>query len=296
MLIDELRTKGLIHPPTFLPNGVCLLVQMGSEAYGCSSNDSDVDLYGVCIPPKDDVFPHLRGEIRGFGEQHKPFEVWQKHHVLDKDNQVSYDLVVYSITRFVQLCMDSNPNMIDALFVPQRCVRYCSAIGGILRDNRKLFLSKRCWPKFRGYAFSQLHKMGGTHRGGKRKQLVEEFGFDVKFGYHAVRLACEVRQLLMTHDLCLDQDRELLKSIRRGEWTEQRVRDFFEQQSPLLEEAYHNSTLPDNPDEGAIRAVLLRCLEEHYGSLQGVVETERDALLALKQIQSVIENSAHILG
>lgn len=47
---------------------------MGSVAYGVSSDTSDMDVYGFAIPPKDDVFPHLRGEILCFGKQHKRFE------------------------------------------------------------------------------------------------------------------------------------------------------------------------------------------------------------------------------
>jgi hypothetical protein len=38
---------------------------MGSVAYCVSSDTSDVDVYGWSIAPKDDLFPHLRGEVPG---------------------------------------------------------------------------------------------------------------------------------------------------------------------------------------------------------------------------------------
>jgi hypothetical protein len=49
--------------------GTQYLVHMGSDAYGVSSNSSDIDAYGFCIPPKSYIFPHLSGEIEGFGKQ-----------------------------------------------------------------------------------------------------------------------------------------------------------------------------------------------------------------------------------
>ena len=55
--------------------------------------------------------------------------------------------------------MDNNPNMIDSLFVSQRCVLHCSPIGDLVRQNRKLFLHKGIFFKLKGYSYSQLHKM-----------------------------------------------------------------------------------------------------------------------------------------
>ena len=54
---------------------------MGSMAYGVSSDSSDMDVYGFCVPEKETVFPHLRGEIPGFGTPQPRFEQWQEHHM-----------------------------------------------------------------------------------------------------------------------------------------------------------------------------------------------------------------------
>lgn len=56
--------------------------------------------------------------------------------------------------------MENNPNMCDSLFVPQRCVLFASKIGQMVRDNRKLFLHKGSYHKFRGYAYASLNKLG----------------------------------------------------------------------------------------------------------------------------------------
>jgi len=136
---------------------------MGSVAYGVSSDNSDVDIYGFCIPEKSEVFPHLRGEIRGFGENPGLFQQYQQHHINDESASggkgCEYDIVVYNIVKFFQKCMENNPNMVDSLFVPERCVRHITQVGQLVRDNRKLFLHKGSWHKFRGYAKSQMHKM-----------------------------------------------------------------------------------------------------------------------------------------
>lgn len=158
--VQLLKQKGLIAPPKWLPQNVHYEVIMGSVAYGVSSDTSDMDVYGFCIPPKESVFPHLAGEIPGFGKQIQRFAQYQEHHIMDAEARQEYDFTIYSIVKYFQLCMENNPNMCDSLFVPQRCVLYASKIGQLVRDNRKLFLHKGSYHKFRGYAYASLSKLG----------------------------------------------------------------------------------------------------------------------------------------
>lgn len=158
-LIQKLTKQGLLKPPPQVLGGLQYLTMMGSVAYGVSDDTSDVDIYGFCIPAREDVFPHLKGEIFGFGRQHQRFEQYQQHHILSPDNQKNYDITVYSIVKYFQLCMENNPNMIDSLFVPDRCVLFITKIATMLRDERKSFLHKGAWWKYKGYSYSQLHKM-----------------------------------------------------------------------------------------------------------------------------------------
>jgi hypothetical protein len=87
-LIDRLMSKQLIHPPPFLKDNVHYEVLMGSVAYGVSTDTSDMDIYGFCIPPKHIIFPHLTGVIKGFGNQGPNFEQWQQHSIID-DNKTN---------------------------------------------------------------------------------------------------------------------------------------------------------------------------------------------------------------
>jgi len=293
VLLNKLQSKGLIHPPPWLPDSTHYLCLMGSVAYGVAGDDSDSDIYGWAIPMKEMIFPHLAGEIPGFGKQIQRFQQWQEHHIKDESAGKEYDFAVYNIVKYFQLAAENNPNLIDSLFVPERCVLHCNAIGNIVRENRKIFLHKGCWHKFRGYAYSQLHKMSikTPEPGSKRAAVVEKFGYDVKFGYHLVRLMYEVEEILTTGDLHLDQNSEVLKAIRRGEWSQERVEKFFEQKEHALNEAYEKSKLPYGPREGEIKKLLLRCLEHHFGSLKDAyVEPDRykNAIIDIMETCSIV--------
>lgn len=57
MLLQDLEKRELINPPTWLTSNTCYLTRMGSVAYGVSIDNSDQDIYGVTIPPRDYIFP-----------------------------------------------------------------------------------------------------------------------------------------------------------------------------------------------------------------------------------------------
>lgn len=295
--VARLFKRKLVAPPRWLPHEVVYETIMGSMAYGVSADNSDMDVYGFCIPPKADVFPHLNGEIPGFGRQLKRFEVWQQHHVIDASENGgkgrSYDFSIYSIVKFFHLAMENNPNMIDALFTPRRCVLHSTPIAELVRENRRVFLHKGAWHKFKGYAYAQMHKMDikSPDAGSKRAELVETFGFDVKFAYHVVRLLDEVEQILTLGDMDLTRDAERLKAIRRGEWTAAQVKEFFTRREKELETAYATSTLPHGPDEGRIKTLLLQCLELHYGSLQDAVTLPGQERALLAEIKALCERA-----
>ena len=291
MLLDNLQKKGLIHPPKWLPNNTAMLVIMGSQAYGVSNDDSDQDIYGFCIPPKELVFPHLAGEIPGFGRQIQRFEVWQEHHIQNFAKEVEHDFAVYGIVKYFQLCTENNPNMIDSLFVPQNCVIHSTQIGLMVRENRKMFLHKGAWHKFKGYAYAQMNKIGQKSNASnpKRQETIEKFGYDVKFAYHVVRLMNEVEQILVEGNLDLQRNREQLKSIRRGEWTLDQLKEYFTNKEHALETAYANSSLPHGPDEDRVKALLMSCLEQHYGSLSAAVSRVPSMDAMLLDIQTLVD-------
>jgi predicted nucleotidyltransferase len=297
--LQRLTDRGLVKPPRWLPTNVQYETIMGSVAYGVSSDTSDMDVYGWAIPPKDDVFPHLRGEIAGFGTQRERFEQFQEHHIQEPDALAghgrTYDLTIFGIVKFFRLATENNPNVIDSLFTPATCVLHSTRVGNLVRENRRLFLHRGAWPKFKGYAYSQLHKIALKQPTGKRAELVARHGYDTKFAYHVVRLLGEAEQILVEGDIDLQRDSERLKAIRRGEWTEERLRQWAAAKENDLERAYAASVLPAVPDEAKLKALLLHCLEEHYGSLSGcAVEPDR-AVAALRAVQMELEKVRDLL-
>lgn len=290
--VDKLISRQLITPPTFLKNSVQYEIQMGSVAYGVSDDNSDNDIYGFCIPPKNIVFPHLAGEIVGFGKQINRFEQFQQHHILDKSNNKEYDISIYNIVKYFQLVMENNPNMIDSLFVPRRCILFSTQIGEHVREHRKLFLHKGAWYKFKGYAFSQLNKMQNKipEIDSKRYESYITYGYDLKFSYHIVRLLNEIEQILIEHDLDLERNREQLKSIRRGEWTKEQIIEYFQFKEKSLEELYIKSTLRHSPDEKTIKKLLLECLEMYYGSIDMIPkENKIETLKMVSDIEDICQ-------
>ncbi len=202
---------------------------------------------------------------------------------------------MFGIVKFFRLAMDNNPNVIDSLFTPATCVLHCTRVGTLVRENRRRFLHKGAWAKFKGYAYSQLHKIAIKQPTGKRAEIVAEHGYDTKFAYHVVRLIGEAEQILAEGDIDLQRDNERLKAIRRGEWTEERLRGWFAEKEGHLERLYAESKLPAVPDEDGLRRLLLDCLEEHYGSLGACVVDPDRAVRALRAVQAEIEKVRDLL-
>ena len=346
MLLTELIKKKLIKKeiPSFIEHNTHYLCMMGSVAYGCSEDYSDMDIYGWCIPPKGYVFPHLSGYIKGFGKQPPNFECWQEHHIFDKDKKREYDISIFGIVRYFQLVTENNPNMLDSLFVPRNCVLHSTQASELLRENRRLFLHKGACGKYKGYSFSQFKKCktrekepelehllhlekyyGLPHSNNLEENVkvmefksipfksVEEYrfvynnvlsnkkraivtklhGYDTKFMYHTVRLLSEVEEILTDHDLTLDRydRREMMKAIRRGEWSLDDVNNWVKTKEIELEKLYQSSTLRHKPDEEKIKQLLLNILESHFGNLENAISNikENEFLDKIKQICDIVE-------
>jgi len=300
--VARLTDAGLITPPAWLPDNIMFEGIQGSHAYRVAVDGSDFDVVGWCIPPKETIFPHLAGAIDGFGRQKKRFVCYQKQHAHDSQARGGhgrqYDLNIYNIVHYFHLCMENNPNMVTSLFLPADCILHITQVGEMVREKRHIFLHKGAWHRFKGYAYSQLAKMStrSPGAGSKRAATVEQYGFDVKFAYHLVRLMYEIEQILTTRDLDLRRNTEELKAIRRGEVSEAKIRAFFAAKEKFLEGLYETTHLPWKPRENEIKQLLLDCLEQHYGTLSGCVITEETPLPALRDSAAIIDEHRHLLS
>lgn len=291
------KEKLVIDIPDFVVTETKYETIMGSMAYGVKSEDSDWDIYGFCMPPKDMVFPHLSGEIEGFGEQKKRFEQYQQHHIKDKAKDLVYDMNIYNVVKYFHLCMQNNPNMIDSLFTADNYVISGSQISDHVRKNRLKFLHKGSWHRFKGYAYQQLHKMRikKPEETSNRYEMVQKHGYDLKFAYHVVRLLNEVEQIMTEGDLDLLRNREQLKSIRRGDWKLEEIEGYFTRKETELETLYNNSKLPWGPDEAVIKQILIDCLEMHYGDLSFVPSIKsQQATQTLREVYDIVRKQFQV--
>ena len=121
-----------------LGQNICYLTLGGSHAYGTNIEGSDVDLRGIATNSKEEI---LLG---------RDFE-----QVVNTDT----DTTVYSFKKIVNLLANVNPNTIETLFTREDQILYMNEAGKLLRDNRDMFLSKKCVYSFGGYANQQLRRL-----------------------------------------------------------------------------------------------------------------------------------------
>lgn len=114
-------------------------------------------LYNLNIPGKSDI------DIRGI-YINPPFEYLGLSDPVNQVGDEKHDTTYYSFKRFFELAMNANPNILELLFVPENCFKICKPIMKKLMENRDLFISKKCFHTFSGYAHSQILKATGVNK------------------------------------------------------------------------------------------------------------------------------------
>ena len=122
----------------------------------------------------------------------------------------------------------------------------------------------------------------------KRKDIVDKFGFDVKFAGHIVRLLDEAEQILLNRDIDLTRVCEQVKAIHRGDVPLEEIERMFSDKEKYLTKLYEESTIPYDPDGDAIKDLLIRCLEEHFGSIDRVVNGANEKRFLIRDIEDVL--------
>lgn len=126
-----------------LKNRIILLTTGGSYAYGTNiatdEHVSDFDLRGIYLNSPE--------EILTMDCHEKPVE----NHELD--------VTIYPLAQIVKLLINANPNTIELLGTKEEHLFIITEEGRMLRDNANLFLSKRAYASFGGYAIQQLRRL-----------------------------------------------------------------------------------------------------------------------------------------
>lgn len=147
-----------------VPN-LAYLTVAGSRSYGTNTPNSDTDVRGFFMNPLDDIL--------GMSEGKGQYE--------DKTT----DTVIYSFRKFVKLVADCNPNVVELLGTRPSERIYTTPVFKNVVANKNLFLSKKAFYSFAGYATAQLRRLenGLSFREGKAenvaKHLVESLNMEV---------------------------------------------------------------------------------------------------------------------
>jgi len=188
--------------------------QVGSGLHGVTTGTDDRDEMGVCIEPPAYVIGNSRFEQYQYRTQ--PEGV--------RSGAGDLDLVVYSLRKWARLAAAGNPTVLLLLILPADEIVLNTWVGRELQKNPELFISRAAGRRFIGYLESQRAQMLGIRgrRHTNRPELVEVYGFDTKFAYHAVRLGLQGVELLSTGSITLpipEPDRTWLRELRNGQHT-----------------------------------------------------------------------------
>jgi predicted nucleotidyltransferase len=121
-----------------LGRNILILTLAGSIAYGTNVDTSDIDVRGVTIEMKQDIM--------GLSS----FEQFEDR---------TTDTVIYGLKKFITLCLNSNPNVLEILGTRPEHLLVITKEGQLLRDNVDLFLSKKAIQSFGNYATAQLRRL-----------------------------------------------------------------------------------------------------------------------------------------
>lgn len=233
-----------------------LLGYVGSTSHGTyippdqKSGIDDKDLMGIVIPPNE--------YILGLSK-------YEQSDIFHEE----WDIVSYDLRKIMRLLIKSNPNVIGLLWLDEVYYVKQTPAGKRLIENRDLFMTKKMYKSFAGYANGQLAKMERYNKegymGDKRKALVDEFGYDCKNAAHLIRLLSMCIEALTEGVLYVNRgkiDAAKLVAIKKGEWKLEDVKKEADLLFKQAREAYINSPLPVEPDQKKINDLLMSIMTE----------------------------------
>jgi uncharacterized protein len=179
------------------------------------------------------------------------------------------DVMCYSLRRWASLAAKGNPTILHSLFTPAGAgeTEWSSIVG-----RREIFLARTHARKYLGYADAQLKRMCGRRGAGKhgqRPEIIGKYGYDTKAAMHTLRLLYEGIELMKAHRVTLPRiakERDLLLSVRRAEWSEERVIRHATRLMKMLQESAEASSLPENVNLGAVSKLVSQIYLEHWGN------------------------------
>ncbi len=225
------------------------VAEVGSTIYLGETGQDDLDLAGGFIedpavtissqPKSHSIRTQLEGERSRVGD---------------------IDIIMHPLRKFASLLMGGNPSIITQAFSPNVVIGY-GWIPPIITAIHGAAVSQRAGAAFEGYMTQQMERWRGE-RGQKnvsRPELVEAYGFDTKYAYHAIRLGIQGIEYLRTGKLTLpipEPERTELMSVRTGGYTEAQAYDWAQAVRAELREVRAYSPLPPRPAVSRVQELV----------------------------------------
>jgi uncharacterized protein len=232
--------------------------EYGSRAHGTHTIDSDRDVMGVFVEPRD----YVTGIFTMDTQERKSAVRGERSTAADTDG------VYYPLRKWAALAAKGNPTVLTLLFLPDQFYTNWKPTGQYLLDDKKLFLSKQVGERFLGYMISQRNAMLGLrNKKTNRPELVHTHGFDTKFAGHMIRLGLQGIEMMERGFIDLpmwEPNRNLILDIRAGKFTKEKVLDISNRIETDLRAAIGRTKLPDEPDYGRINQLLHEIYEEEW--------------------------------
>lgn len=249
-------------PEVALPNEILRSV-VGSGVHGIAiPGTDDHDEMGVYIEPPEYVLGV---------EKHRADYIWRTQPEGVRSGHGDTDLVLYSLSKYLRLAIKGNPTVMLPLFAPEGSLVVVTSLGEELRGLRGALLSQEAVERFLGYMHSQHQRMLGQSKRNvpNRPELIAKYGWDVKYGSHALRLAYQGREIARDGVLTLplpDAERERVLSVKRGEVPRREVSaEISELEAEVRGLLVSGTPLPPVADVAAINRWAISAQRRHWG-------------------------------
>jgi uncharacterized protein len=203
---------------------------VGSRAYGLDEDSSDIDRRGIYLPLAD-----LEWSLLGVPEQ-----------LERQETQECY----WELGKFLKLALRANPNVLECLHTP--LVEDASPVANELLAMRDCFLTKQVYQTYNGYVMSQFKKLG--------QDLRNKGAIRWKHAMHLVRLLLSGIAILTDGvvPVRVEQHRDRLLAIRRGELSWQEVNAWRKELHRMFDSGWAKTKLPEHPDYDRVNAFLVK--------------------------------------
>ena len=203
---------------------------IGSQAYGLSDSNSDIDRRGVYLPPAE-----LHWSLYGVPEQ-----------LECEPTQEAY----WEIQKFLVLALKANPNVLECLYTP--LIEKTTPLADELLAIRSIFLSRLVYQTYNGYVMSQFKKMQSDIRNQGQVKW--------KHVMHLIRLLISGISVLREGfvPVRVDEHRDQLLAIKRGDMPWEETEKWRLALHSEFDKALEETKLPERPDYEKANAFLIK--------------------------------------